>query len=372
MNSKQIRILCISTNGIMNDGITSWMRTTFGVMDRTGLELVTTSFEDVSEDVVSSVEASGLSVVRVPSRKLEPRSYAVAFRRLLAEGDFDIVHVSCNSALAAFELREARKHGVPMRIAHSHNTTCQHRVADRLLRPVFYRELTDCYACGRDAGKWLFGDRPFTVIPNGKELGEWAFSPRQRKEVRAELGVSFGEVVIGHVGRFNEQKNHAKLLRVFAKLASRSDSFRLVLVGDGELEYRTRALASELGFADRVSFLGRRDDVPRLLNAMDCMVLTSLYEGFPNVVMEWQLSGLPVVMSDAVTDDVVITPLVSQVSLSADDAVWADVVERSLSCRDRAADSKAARAAAKEQGYDIHDDARLLRRLYAEGVARCR
>ena len=104
---------------------------------------------------------------------------------------------------------------------------------------------------------------------------------------------------------------------------------------------------------------------------MDCMVFPSLYEGFPNVVLEWQLNGLPVVMSDKITDECAITPLVSQVTLEASPAEWADAVERTMAGRDRAADSAAARLTAKAAGYDIHENAAMLRRLYLEGVERC-
>ena len=369
--TETIRALVMGTSGIMNDGITSWMRQTFAAMDKSGFDFTTVAFEEAPEDVVRGIEGIGFEVMRVPNRKASPRAYASSFRKLLDNRHFDIVHVSCNSALAAFELREARRHGVPMRIAHSHNTMCQHMRMDRLLRPAFYRELTDRYACGRDAGRWLFGDRPFTVIPNGKELGDWAFSPAARADARAELGLADGQVAIGHVGRFNKQKNHQKLLHTFAELVHRSNTYRLVLVGDGTLLEETRCLADELGITKSVAFLGRRDDVPRLLNALDCMVLPSLYEGFPNVALEWQLSGLPVVMSDTITNDVAITPLVSQIPLDVSDAGWADVIESSLASRNRGADSAAARVAAKEHGYDINDDAALLRGLYLEGVARC-
>lgn len=367
-----IRALVMGTSGIMNDGITSWMVQTFAAMDTAGFDFTTIAFEGAPEDLIQRVRDLGFRVFVVPSRKTSTRAYTKAYRELIASGRFDIVHISCNSAIAAFELHEARKVGVPMRIAHSHNTTCQHKKADRILRPIFYRELTDRYACGRDAGRWLFGELPFTVIPNGKELGDWAYSPMLRDDARLELGISDGQIVIGHVGRFNKQKNHAKLLKSFAELRNRSRCYRLVLVGDGALLEQTKALASALGISDSVSFLGRRSDVPRLLNAMDCMVLPSLYEGFPNVVLEWQLSGLPVVMSDTITNDVAITPLVSQVSLDVTDAGWADMIECSLASRNRGADSAAARVAAKEQGYDINDDAALLRGLYLEGAVRCR
>ena len=131
-------------------------------------------------------------------------------------------------------------------------------------------------------------------------------------------------------------------------------------------------MAKALGVENAVIFLGRRDDVPRLLNAMDCMVFPSLYEGFPNVVLEWQLNGLPVVMSETITDECAITPLVSQVSLNASAAIWADAIEDALKGRNRALDSASGVNSARTAGYDIRDNAAMLRRLYMEGINRCK
>lgn len=371
MTVGRIKILVMSTNGIMNDGITTWMSQTFGAMDSSDFDLVTVAFEGCDRSIVESIERAGFKVVTIPNRKKNPQAYAVSYRKLLDKEHFSIVHICCNSALAAFELYEAKKRVVKMRIAHSHNTMCSHRVANFIMNPAFQVCLTDRYACGTAAGKWLFGSRSFTIIPNGKELSAYAYSQDNRESVRKELGVTAEEIVIGHVGLFNEQKNHRKLLDAYAALRSRSPRYRLALVGDGALVEETRQHAISLGISDNVSFLGRRADVPRLLNAMDCMVFPSLFEGFPNVVLEWQLNGLPVVMSDKITDECAITPLVSQVTLEASPAEWADAVERTMAGRDRAADSAAARLAAKAAGYDIHENAAMLRRLYLEGVERC-
>lgn len=366
-----IKILVLGTSGVLNDGITSWMRQTFGAMNLEGLEIVTVAFKDCDPSVVDAVEKVGIRVVTVPSRKKNPRAYARAYRALLEKENFSIVHVCCNSALASFELREARKYSVKMRIAHSHNTTCGHRIADSLLRPVLYREATDFYACGNDAGKWLFGNRQFKIIPNGKDLDRFSFSSAVREDARIELELNDGVVALGHVGRFNDQKNHAKLLEIFKELRGRSPRYELVLIGDGALFNQIKEKAEALGVQSHVHLLGRRDDVPKLLNAMDCMVFPSLYEGFPNVVLEWQLNGLPVVMSNTITDECAITPLVSQVSLNANAAVWADAVEDALRGRHRELDSASGVTSVRNAGYDIRDNAAMLRRLYLEGVDSC-
>ncbi len=367
-----INVLVISTNGLLKDGITAWLVATFGAMDLDGLSVATVAYDDAERSVIEDVEAAGVEVVTLPSRQHNLTAYSRALRCLLISRHFEVVHVCCSSALAAIELSQATRNGVEMRIAHSHNTTCSHKIANFLLNPLFQSSLTDRYACGRDAGKWLFGNRPFTVIPNGKKLPAYAFNPQARKAVREELGLTESETAFGHVGGFNEQKNHVKLVEVFAELYRRNSARRLFLIGEGHLIPEIKEKTEELGVAEAVRFLGRRDDVPRLLNGLDCMVFPSLYEGFPNVVLEWQLNGLPVVMSDAITDECAITALVSQVSLEADVNDWADTVEHSMTNINRMDESLSARKRAKSAGYDINENATMLRRLYFEGVGKCK
>lgn len=362
----------MSTNGIKIDGITSWMMATFGAMSLNGVHITTTAFEGCRDEICDAVQNVGIEVLTVPNRKQHPYEYMLSFRKLIRSGNYDIIHVCCNSAMATFELLEAKKACVGMRIAHSHNTMCNHRVASFLLNPLFQSVITDRYACGRDAGKWLFGKRSFTVIPNGKDLSAFSFSPAIRFSARKALGVGADEFVLGHVGSFNNQKNHAKLIEIFNRVLMRMPNAVLMLVGEGPLMSSVKAQVEAIGIASHVHFLGHREDVPSLLNAMDCMVFPSLYEGFPNVVLEWQLNGLPVVMSSAITDECVITPLVSQISLEASADSWADAIESAMLFRDRAFDSSDAVVSAKAAGYDIYENASMLRRLYFEGVARCK
>lgn len=367
---RALRVLVASTSGIINDGITSWIRSIFSAMDRDGLEVDVVAWEGASQDVISSVGRCVTHVHVLPSRKRDTVRYVDSLRGVARAGHYDVLHVCGSSGLMSIELGVAASSGVQMRIAHSHNTSCQYPILDRATRPIMGLLATDRLACGRDAGRWLFGRRPFTVIPNGRELSAYRFSPEKRAAARRGLGLDDGHVAIGHVGRFNRQKNHAALLEAFAVLARRSPSYRLILIGDGDLVDEVREGADRLEVGDSVAFLGRRADVPDLLNAMDCMVLPSLYEGFPSVVLEWQLNGLPCVISDAVTDECAITPLVTFESLERDGACWADAVEEALLRSDRARDSGLAVEAARSRGYDIRDNAAMLKRLYLEGAAR--
>ena len=360
-----MKILVFSTNGIMNDGITAWIRATYAAMDLKGLDVSTIAFEGCDQELINQVNNVGIHVHLLPDRKKNLFAYMRSFRSLLMEKKYDVVHACGNSATMSFELYEAKRAGVKIRIAHSHNTMCQHRLIDKMLRPFFYHFTTTYYACGNDAGKWLFGNHEFKIIPNGKDLDAYAFSENVRIRKRHELGISDNTIAIGHVGRFNNQKNHKKLITIFNELLKDSKQYHLFLIGDGELIDSTKKIVNELEIKNYVSFLGRRTDVPQILNAMDCMVFPSLYEGFPNVILEWQLNGLPVVMSDSITDECAITPLVQQVSLEDDSSSWVKSIKKAIMMKsNRFINSVYSRKCAKKMGYDIKDDALMLRRLY--------
>jgi sugar transferase (PEP-CTERM/EpsH1 system associated) len=137
------------------------------------------------------------------------------------------------------------------------------------------------------------------TIYNGVDLT--AFSRRSRavrERVRSELGVGAGDPVVGVVARLTEEKDHATLLRAFARVLARHACARLLLVGDGELRGRLAAQSAELGVDASVSFLGTRADVGDLLSAFDVFVLPSKLEGLGITLLEAMAAGLPSVGTD--------------------------------------------------------------------------
>lgn len=361
-----MKILVISTNGIIKDGITEWIISIFGAMDKTGIQVHTVAFENADLKVLESVCKAGIIPHLLPSRKLIAQ-YCCELRKLMREMRFDVVHVCGNSATVAIELSLAKLAEVRMRIAHSHNTRCSHPVIDKALRPVMNRTLTDRVACGKDAGEWLFGNKRFSVIPNGKDIDRFRFRPDIRTRARKSLGLSDSQIAIGHVGMFTEQKNHAFLFKVFYELKRRNNRYHLYLMGDGRLRSELQDEVKRLGISDDVSFLGWRKDVPELLNAMDCMVFPSLFEGLPNVVVEWQINGLPCVLSSEITRECAFTSLVRFISLSESALRWGNAVETALTTSERESDSLNAVLAAREAGYDINENAKTLRMFYLRG-----
>ena len=188
-------------------------------------------------------------------------------------------------------------------------------------------------ACGEEAGRWLFGKHPFTVIRNAIDTHAFAFDADIRAALRREYGCE-ENTVLGCVASFTDIKNHAFLLKVFAQILERNPSYLLMLIGEGPLRESVEEQARQLGIADSVRFLGSRSDVPQLLQMMDAMALPSLFEGFPTVALEWQCAGLPVIMSENITPDCAFTRHVQFLPLDAE--AWVSAI-LGLSKIDRAA-----------------------------------
>lgn len=173
----------------------------------------------------------------------------------------------------------------------------------------------------KEAGKWMFGKHNFQIMNNAIDAKKFIYNEEVRKRKRAELGVE-DKFVIGHVGRFNLQKNHEFLVKCFADFAKTNEDAILVLIGNGELQEKIKAMAKEYGIETKVKFLGLREDIPQLLQAMDLFLFPSLFEGLPVTLVEAQAAGLPCVISDMITDEIMITDQISKVSLSGNTSLW--------------------------------------------------
>ncbi len=279
---------------------------------------------------------------------------------------YRIIH-SHIDAMSALPLGAAKRAGVPVRIAHSHNTAFPRdgkypiRLLARQLLPLV---ATHCFSCSDAAAGFLFPKKTmengsYAVLPNAIELERFAFSPSIRAAKRQELEIGSETFVVGHVGRFCMQKNHDKLLHIFAVLHQRRPDSILFLVGQGELKNKISALSTQLGIENSVHFLGVRNDVERLMQAFDLFLLPSLYEGFPVVGVEAQAAGLPCLMSDRIKSDVALTDPVVFVPLEADDALWAQRAEELFTCCRESTTEKLA-----AQGFDIKKQASFLEDFY--------
>ena len=297
-------------------------------------------------DYDDEIRALGSKIIPCmhPSR---PWNYARNFGRIMREhGPYDVVHSHVHH-YSGYILRLAHQAGVPIRIAHSHNDTswCQaqaglwRRMYLRLMKQWIARYATVGLAASRRAAVALFGpnwntDPRWRILLYGIDL-----TPFQNCvdpiAVRAELDIPPDAFVIGHVGRFFEQKNHVFLVDIAAEVARREPKMFLLLVGGGSLWSAIEQKVNQAGLADRVVFAGVRPDVPRLMvGAMDVFLFPSLSEGLGIVLIEAQSAGLPCIVSDAVPKEAdVVKPLIRRISLSQPASAWAEAI---LAARDAA------------------------------------
>lgn len=237
-------------------------------------------------------------------------------RRALREHPCDVFHIHTHHAMDAFlSALGAKAAGVKTVAVHSHNTSALHHLkAHRLFRRLLPLLRIRRFACSEAAGRWMFTKDNFRVLHNGLELNKLYFRPELRQQVRRQMGWE-GKKIVGHVGRFNEQKNHRFLIEIFEKLHAKDPATHLVLVGKGELEEEIRALVTKKNLADAVSFLGIRSDVATLYQGMDLFLFPSLFEGLSVVLVEAQACDLACLISSTnspetlITDRAVMNPL---------------------------------------------------------------
>ena len=270
------------------------------------------------------------------------------------------VHQDCLSSVI---LKAAKQHDIPVRIAHSHNAN-QDKNLKYPIKLWYKRSIpeyaTNLFACGKDAGDWMFGGASYQIINNAIDVAAYTYDPTKREEMRRQLDLT-DELAIGHVGRFNPQKNHPFLLDIFAALLKKEPDAVLLLAGGGEGMPKIQAKAQELGIAERVRFLGVRSDVADLMQAMDVFVFPSLYEGLGIALVEAQAAGLPCVVSDTIPHEAYLTDLVDSEKLSAPEEKWAEKIltMRAVPRTDRREEIAA-------HGFDISTEAVKLQEFYLD------
>ena len=290
-----------------------------------------------------------------PKEKGLIRNYK-AIRDVIRDNDYKVVWRHCEDAVRGSDLIAAKAGGASVRILHAHSTSSvgATRIIHYPLRFLANAYATKRLACGVRAGRWMFAHRPYELVHNGIDTSKFKPDPDTRRRYREDLGIG-DNVVIGHVGRFENVKNQAFLIKVFAEYKSRYGGSKLLFVGDGVQQKQCVELAEELQLSDDVIFAGLHTDIPEMLSAMDVFVMPSIFEGFPVTLIEAQAAGLPCVVSDSVSPETDIYGGVSYIGLDRSYADWADMIHSRI--QDRYDDGVTRLA---DAGYDINDIAGQL------------
>lgn len=338
VDRQTIRILHV-VGGMNRGGVETWLMHVLRHIDRDRFQMdfLVHTEKPCPYDDEARVLGSKIIPCLTPSK---PWLYGRNFKRILREcGPYDIVHSHVHH-FSGYVLYLAKQAGVPIRIAHSHNDTSAIDAKAGLHRQLYLsltKWLIDRYATLGLAASYkvatvLFNrawktDSRWQILYCGVDLTPFR-ELVDSVAIRAEFGIPADAFVVGHVGRFEEQKNHQFLIDIVVEIAQREPKMHLLLIGDGSLRSEIQQKVIQNGLANRVTFAGLRPDIPQLmLGVIDLFLLPSIHEALGLVLIEAQAAGLPCVFSDVVPEEAkAVKPLVRQVSLSKSASDWAEAV----------------------------------------------
>ena len=357
----------LNTVPMIYDGIGMTILNYMGNFDRKDMIVDIAVINHVEDNMRRQIEGMGSKIYELTDRNTSQLKYVKALAKVVRDGKYDVVHIHCNSCTAAVDLLGAKLGGAKLLCPHSHNTKCLHTGAHKLLRPLFNLLYTDGFACGDLAGQWLYPDRKFMVLKNATNTDKYKFNKEERNRIRQKYHLD-GKIAVGHVAHFTYHKNHPFLIDIFAEVVKQNPQYVLFLIGDGKFRQEIEAKVDELKLRGNVVFVGTTLDIPAYLSAMDTMVLPSLWEGLPNVVIEWQVAGLPTLVSDTVTKDCKLTDSVKFVPL--DKQAWVKGILAFSPVKDRLAVSEKNIAQIAKAGFSIKEQAAKLKDYYTRRLAK--
>lgn len=327
------RILCL-ISGMNAGGAETFLMKVYRQMDKTKYQMdfcINVKEKCFYEDEILSI---GGRIFRIPSKSENLKEFKKQLATIVKKNDYKYVFRITSNGAGFMDLKIAKKAGAKVTSARSSNSSdgggWKPWIAHRLGRLLYGKYVDVKFAPSDLAAQYTFGKRAYKkgkvdILHNGVDLSVYHFDADGRENIRREFNLADNAIVVGHVGRLMEQKNHRFLIEIFAKMHEKNPNTVLLLVGKGELESQLKEQVESLGLMDAVIFAGVRKDVPQILSAMDVFVFPSFYEGMPNTVIEAQATGLPCVIADTITREADITGMVEYLSLNDSVERWADV-----------------------------------------------
>ena len=302
----KIRILQV-IGGLDMGGAETFLMNVLRKIDREKFHFIYLCYGEKKFDYEDEAQKLGAEIVRI--REPKPTfdfELIRLIKEVIKENEIDIVHAHTyyNSVYAAIAAKQTK---VPF-IAHSHNTKSDTK--NNLAKRIYYsisKKMINAYsnqkiACGNEAGKAFYTGR-FTVLENGIDMMKFCYSKEKRKVIRKKMGIKDGELLLGHVGRFNEVKNHLFLVKIIEEAKNKKMNVKIIMVGDGPLKEEIKKTVVNNSLNDYVIFIPKTKDVSSLYSAMDLFVFPSLFEGLPMVLMEAQANGLKILASNTIDKD---------------------------------------------------------------------
>ncbi len=325
------RILCI-VSSLNQGGAETFLMKLYRNIDREQYQFDFCLMSDVVGKYEEEALSLGSRLYRIPPKSENPIKSFLSLKNIVKENGYEYVMRVNEHSLSVIDLIAAKLGGAKKLIMRSSNAdsgSAKSRMLHKMFLFLPHHIPHVKIAPSTKAALYTFGKKNVTkgkvsIVKNGLPVDEFVFDSKERASLRAELNLE-NKFVVGHVGRFQKQKNHKFLIEIFNEIHKKNENARLVLVGgNGELLDETKKQVKELGLEKEVIFLGNRSDVPKLLGAFDVLVFPSFFEGMPNVVIESQAASLPCVISDTITEEADITGMVEYLSLDKTAEEWAE------------------------------------------------
>ena len=365
-----MKVLEVFGEPIANGGQESFVINLIEHIDLSGIQIdILTPYTCQNERYRRIVEENGGKVISLnlefnPGKRRD--GIYKPLSNYLAQNKYDVVHVHSGSiSVLAFVSLAAKRNKVEKIIVHSHcaaeKITAKHILIKTVMTPILNQCPTHYCACSMVAGESKFSKKAIKkmiLIKNGVDLSKFSYSTDIRDRIRKVESISDDAFVLGNVGRLSYQKNQEYLLEIVEKLKNMGKNIKLLLVGDGETKEQLKLFVKEKKLEDVVCFCGNKPNVNEYYSAMDVFVLPSRFEGLPIVGVEAQANGLPVIVSDNVSEELKITNLVEFLSL--------DRIERwtELLCEKEGEARIDYRKEMRAAGYDVEATAKLVRDIY--------
>lgn len=328
---KPIKVLHVV--GAMNRaGTETMLMNIYQNIDRAKVTFDFISYSELDAHYDEEIKKLGGRVIKLS----KTQSIIQLYQAIRKYGPYDVIHAHTlfHCGLANMAACMAR---VPVRIAHAHTTADDDfgflkKAYIKSMRFVINKFSTNLLACSNGAGSYLFGKESlitnkYAYFPNAIDYSAYLKEPKTAvKKFKVEAGIG-SSMVIGHIGRFIEVKNHSFLLNIMKSVIKRDPTIKLLLVGDGDLREQIEIEAQEESLHENIRFAGIRSDISVMLHSMDIFVFPSKYEGLGLVLLEAQASGVPCIVSEAIQPEADMgLGLVSTLSLADGPDAWAEKV----------------------------------------------
>ena len=356
-------LIIITTEFVSYGGLTTVMMNYYRNLDRNQFQVdfASTNYK-LEKKIRNELDERGSKYYFLGNRKKNPFLYMRKLRDVIKDNNYDAVHVNSNSATATIELLIAKKCKVKKRIVHNHTSKCNHLFLHKMMYPLFKRLYTDAIACSSKAGEWIYKDGKYEILKNGIEVERFRYNECNRNIIRKKYNIDDECLLLGHVGKIYEPKNHMFLVKVFSEYHKKNSNSKLLLVGDGGLRKQVENLVSLLDVKESVIFAGMQSEVNKYLSAFDIFLFPSIWEGMPLSLIEAQASGLPCIVSDAIDVNVKVTESLIMLPINNIDA-WVEEINNTIIPQRISHSSRNIRDI-QYAGYDTMQGVKQLERIY--------